>query len=128
MRDRRAAGFSIEATVCFWTTEATEVLNAFTYGGATITQYPLNIFPREVMFHGQAVAWVLAESLEAARLGADRAAQGISIGGLLCAIQAGRSRALEIAVLVSQVMVMLSSTSSRETPSASPSKTRAIIR
>jgi hypothetical protein len=35
---------------------------------------------------------------EAARLGADRAAQGISIGGLLCAIQAGRSRALEIAM------------------------------
>jgi hypothetical protein len=35
---------------------------------------------------------------EAARLGADRAAQGISIGGLLCAIQAGRTRALEIAV------------------------------
>src|SRR5687768_9744492 len=35
---------------------------------------------------------------EAARLGADRAAQGISIGGLLGAIQAGRNRALEIAV------------------------------
>jgi len=35
---------------------------------------------------------------EAARLGADRAAQGISIGGLLCAVQAGRNRALEIAV------------------------------
>jgi hypothetical protein len=34
----------------------------------------------------------------AARLGADRAAQGISIGGVLCAVQAGRSRALEIAV------------------------------
>ncbi|MEU7908804.1 helix-turn-helix domain-containing protein [Actinoplanes sp. NPDC049118] len=35
---------------------------------------------------------------EAARLGADRAAQGISIGGLLAAVQAGRTRALEIAV------------------------------
>nr|BFE73002.1 hypothetical protein GCM10020092_063030 [Actinoplanes digitatis] len=35
---------------------------------------------------------------EAARLGADRAAQGISIGGLLGAVQAGRTRALEIAV------------------------------
>jgi len=35
---------------------------------------------------------------EAARLGADRAAQGISIGGLLCAVQAGRNRALEIAI------------------------------
>lgn len=28
------------------------------------------LFPDEVMFHGQAVCWVLAESLEAARLGA----------------------------------------------------------
>lgn len=28
------------------------------------------LFPDEVMFHGQAVAWVLAETLEAARLGA----------------------------------------------------------
>jgi hypothetical protein len=35
---------------------------------------------------------------EAARLGADRAAQGISIGGVLCAVQAGRNRALEIAM------------------------------
>ncbi|GIE49060.1 hypothetical protein Ani05nite_25940 [Amorphoplanes nipponensis] len=35
---------------------------------------------------------------EADRLGADRAAQGISIGGLLSAVQAGRNRALEIAV------------------------------
>ncbi|MET8154453.1 PucR family transcriptional regulator [Actinoplanes sp. NPDC049668] len=35
---------------------------------------------------------------DAARLGADRAAQGISIGGLLGAVQAGRTRALEIAV------------------------------
>ena len=30
-------------------TDATEFANAFTYGGATVTQYPLNIFPREVM-------------------------------------------------------------------------------
>jgi xanthine dehydrogenase large subunit len=30
------------------------------------------LFPGEVMFHGQPVAWVLAESLEAARLGAAR--------------------------------------------------------
>jgi hypothetical protein len=35
---------------------------------------------------------------EASRLGADRAAQGISIGGLLSAVQAARTRALAIAV------------------------------
>ena len=29
------------------------------------------LFPAEVMFHGHAVCWVLGESLEAARLGAD---------------------------------------------------------
>ena len=33
----------------FWTTDATEFANAFTYGGATVTQYPLSIFPREVL-------------------------------------------------------------------------------
>ena len=30
------------------------------------------LFPAEVMFHHQPVAWVLAETLEAARLGAAR--------------------------------------------------------
>lgn len=39
-----AALFSLEATLCFWTTEGTEVINAFTYGGSTLTQYPLHIF------------------------------------------------------------------------------------
>ena len=34
--------------VQFWTTDATEFANAFTYGGNTITQYPMSIFPREV--------------------------------------------------------------------------------
>lgn len=33
----------------FWTTDASEFANAFTYGGATVTQYPLSIFPREVL-------------------------------------------------------------------------------
>ena len=36
--------FALEATLCFWTTEATEVVNAFTYGGSTLAQYPLSIF------------------------------------------------------------------------------------
>ena len=38
-------GFSC---VQFWTADATEFANAFTYGGATVTQYPLTIFSREV--------------------------------------------------------------------------------
>jgi len=33
----------------FWTKDATEFANAFTYGGATLTQYPLTIFPKELM-------------------------------------------------------------------------------
>lgn len=36
--------FSIEATVCFWTTQGTEVINAFTYGGSDMAQYPLHIY------------------------------------------------------------------------------------
>jgi len=36
--------------------------------------------------------------VEATRLGAERAAQGIPIGDLLCGVQAGRTRALEIAI------------------------------
>src|SRR5215217_3351208 len=36
--------FSFEATMCFWTTEATESVNAFTYGGTTLAKYPLQIF------------------------------------------------------------------------------------
>jgi ABC-2 type transport system permease protein len=36
--------FTLEATICFWTTEATEVVNAFTYGGTTLAQYPLHIY------------------------------------------------------------------------------------
>lgn len=39
-------GFS---SVQFWTQDASEVANAFTYGGATVTQYPLTIFSRDVV-------------------------------------------------------------------------------
>jgi ABC-2 type transport system permease protein len=35
--------------VQFWTLDATEFANAFTYGGNTMTQYPMTIFPREVL-------------------------------------------------------------------------------
>jgi ABC-2 type transport system permease protein len=33
----------------FWTNDASEFANAFTYGGNTLTQYPLTIFPVEVV-------------------------------------------------------------------------------
>jgi ABC-2 type transport system permease protein len=34
----------LQATMAFWTTEALEVWNAFTYGGVTMCQYPLAIY------------------------------------------------------------------------------------
>ena len=39
-------GFSC---IQFWTVDASEFANAFTYGGATITEYPMSIFPRELV-------------------------------------------------------------------------------
>jgi len=33
----------------FWTVDSTEFANAFTYGGNTMTQYPMTIFPRQVV-------------------------------------------------------------------------------
>ncbi len=39
-------GFS---SIQFWTTDASEFANAFTYGGATLTAYPLTVFPRELL-------------------------------------------------------------------------------
>lgn len=39
-------GFS---SIQFWTTDASEFANAFTYGGATLTAYPLTIFPRDLL-------------------------------------------------------------------------------
>ena len=40
--------FVLFSCVQFWTTDASELANAFTYGGNTLTQYPLTIFPREL--------------------------------------------------------------------------------
>jgi ABC-2 type transport system permease protein len=34
----------LDATSAFWTTESLEVWNAFTYGGVTMSQYPLEIY------------------------------------------------------------------------------------
>ncbi|MBO0841953.1 MAG: ABC transporter permease [Nocardioides sp.] len=39
-------GFS---SVQFWTTDSSEFANAFTYGGTTLNQYPMTIFPRELV-------------------------------------------------------------------------------
>jgi ABC-2 type transport system permease protein len=36
--------FVLQATAAFWTVEALEVFNAFTYGGTTAAQYPLSIY------------------------------------------------------------------------------------
>jgi ABC-2 type transport system permease protein len=37
------------ACIQFWTADASEVANAFTYGGNTLTQYPLTIFPKNLV-------------------------------------------------------------------------------
>jgi len=37
------------ASVQFWTHDASEVANAFTYGGNALTQYPLTLFPGELV-------------------------------------------------------------------------------
>jgi len=39
-----AALFALEATLCFWTTESGEFVNAFTYGGSQLALYPLHIY------------------------------------------------------------------------------------
>lgn len=36
--------FTLEATLCFWTTESNEAVNAVTYGGRTLAVYPLSIY------------------------------------------------------------------------------------
>jgi ABC-2 type transport system permease protein len=41
--------FVMFACVQFWTSDASEVANAFTYGGNTVTQYPLTVFPSELV-------------------------------------------------------------------------------
>lgn len=48
--------FTIGAAVQFWTAESSELANAFTYGGSTLAQYPLTIYPREAI---QAVTFVV---------------------------------------------------------------------
>jgi ABC-2 type transport system permease protein len=41
-----AAIFTIEAILSFWTVNSIEAVNAFTYGGSDLGQYPLHIFQK----------------------------------------------------------------------------------
>jgi ABC-2 type transport system permease protein len=41
--------FTLGAAFQFWTTDASQAANAFTYGGSTVTQYPLTIYPAELV-------------------------------------------------------------------------------
>ncbi len=34
----------LQATMCFWTTETVEIVNAFSYGGVYAAQYPLSVY------------------------------------------------------------------------------------
>jgi ABC-2 type transport system permease protein len=43
------AVFTIGAAVQFWTADASEVANAFTYGGSTLAQFPMTIYPLEAV-------------------------------------------------------------------------------
>ena len=36
--------FTLEATLCFWTTDGNEAVNAVTYGGRQLAIYPLHVF------------------------------------------------------------------------------------
>jgi len=41
--------FTLGASLQFWTSDGSEAANAFTYGGNTVTQYPLTIYPAEAV-------------------------------------------------------------------------------
>lgn len=45
-----AALFTIEAILSFWTVNSIEAVNAFTYGGSDLGQYPLHIFRQGMRF------------------------------------------------------------------------------
>jgi ABC-2 type transport system permease protein len=42
--------FTVEAILSFWTVNSIEAINAFTYGGSDLGQYPLNIFDRGLRY------------------------------------------------------------------------------
>ena len=42
--------FIIGATITFWTIESVEIINVFTYGGTEMMAYPMNIYPRGLLY------------------------------------------------------------------------------
>jgi len=42
--------FTVEAILSFWTVNGVEAINAFTYGGSDLVQFPLHIFNRTLRF------------------------------------------------------------------------------
>ncbi len=40
--------FTVEAILSFWTVNSVEAINAFTYGGSDLAQYPFHIFARSI--------------------------------------------------------------------------------
>lgn len=45
-----SALFTVEAILSFWTVNSVEAVNAFTYGGSDLAQFPLHIFNRWMRF------------------------------------------------------------------------------
>jgi ABC-2 type transport system permease protein len=43
------AVFTLGAAVQFWTADASELANSFTYGGSTLAQFPMTIYPVEAV-------------------------------------------------------------------------------
>jgi ABC-2 type transport system permease protein len=41
--------FTIGAAIQFWTADASELANSFTYGGSTLAQFPMTIYPTEAV-------------------------------------------------------------------------------
>jgi ABC-2 type transport system permease protein len=41
--------FTLGASIQFWTADASEVANSFTYGGSTMVQFPMTIYPIEAV-------------------------------------------------------------------------------
>lgn len=41
--------FTIGAAVQFWTADSSQISNAFTYGGSTLAQFPMTIYPLEAV-------------------------------------------------------------------------------
>jgi ABC-2 type transport system permease protein len=42
--------FTVEAIISLWTVNSIEVVNAFTYGGSDLGQYPIHIFRQGLRF------------------------------------------------------------------------------